>query len=140
MTIQQNNTCKVVVIDPANRSVYEKQISNENTLQEWYDTIGNGCNLVTSATSIQDEGDVVNSLLMDDEILLRPDDIHGAFSFGGRFYFNTAIFSGVDENGETCDTTIVAEDLLNRINWLDQQSAILLAQRYMEQPIKIISF
>lgn len=138
MTTQKNNYCKAVVINPETKSIYEIQISKENTLAEWYETIGNNCTLVCQATSLEDEEkQIINSLLMDDEILLRPEDIKGAISYNGRFYFNTCIFTGVNEEGETCDTTIIAEELHNQIYWLEQQSALILAERIINKPIII---
>lgn len=137
-----NKTFKVVVINPQTKSVYEAQIPAENTLQHWYDTIGNGCTLVTNALSVYDEArDIDNALLMDDEILLRPDDIQGGFTFGkgSPVYTNTAIFSGADNMGETCDTTINAEMVAKQIVWLTREQAIEHAETAMSEPITIIS-
>lgn len=135
-------THKVVIINPETKSVYEAQIPAENTLKHWYDTIGNGCTLVCNALSIYDEArDIDNALLMDDEILLRFDDIQGGFTFGAGspIYTNTAIFSGADNMGETCDTSINAEMVAKQIVWLTREQALEHAEQVMLEPITIIT-
>ena len=137
-----NKTNKVVVINPETQSVYETQIPAENTLQHWYDTIGNGCTIVTNALRVYDEPrDIDNGLLMDDEILLRFDDIKAAFSFGegSPIYTNTAIFSGADNMGETCDTSINAERVAKQIVWFTREQALEHAEKVMLEPITIIT-
>lgn len=134
---------RVIVIDPETKRVSVQMISAENTLKEWYATIGNGCTLVTTALNSYDQKNAVdNTLLMDDEILLRFDDIKGAYRFGenGPVYFNAGIISGCDEFGETCDCSVSADNLFQQIIWLNKEEALKAAEQVMLEPIKIITY
>jgi hypothetical protein len=83
---------------------------------------------------------VDNALLMDEEILLRPDDIKGGFVFEGRVYYNTAIFSGADKDGETCDTSIDVDMVNKHVQFISREDAVAYGQEVMDnyEP-KIIS-
>jgi hypothetical protein len=136
-----NKTNRVVVINPETQSVYTAQIPAENSLQHWYATIGNGCELVQVVFSIFDlYRRVDNALLMDEEILLRPDHIKGGFVFEGRVYYNTAIFSGADKDGETCDTSIDVDMVNKHVQFISREDAVAYGQEVMDnyEP-KIIS-
>jgi hypothetical protein len=139
--MNNNKTNKVVVINPETQSVYEAQIPAENTLQGWYKTIGNGCELVQVVLSVYDKDmRVDNALLMDEEILLRTSDIKGAFYFDGRVFFNTAIFSGADEEGETCDCTIDASIVNKHVQFMSQADALQYAEEVLNNNEPIIYF
>ena len=133
---------RMVVINPETKTVSEVFIENNKTLQTWYSTIGNNCILVATAVTISDVvRNTDNSLLMDDEILLRFDDIKGAWKLpNGQVFFNTGIFVGCDEEGENCDTTISTDRLQEHITWLDREQALVEAERIMLEPITVISF
>lgn len=141
--MKKSNLSRVVVINPVTKTVNTAEISNQNTLKSWYDLISNGCRIVTSAMTIYDPMNKVdNSLLMDDEILLRFDDIQGAWKLANnpQVFFNTAVFAGCDEEGENCDSTMDAEKLAANIIWLDREQALVEAEKIMIEPIRVISF
>lgn len=141
--MKNQKSCRVVVINPVTKTVNTAEIANQNVLESWYDLISNGCRIVTSAMTIHDPMNKVdNSLLMDDEILLRFDDIRGAWKLANspQVFFNTAVFAGCDEEGENCDSTMDADRLAANIVWLDREQALVEAAKIMLEPIKIISF
>jgi hypothetical protein len=136
MTNSQKN--RVVVINPENQTVTELLLDKENSLQQWYTTIGNGCRLVQVAMNIYDENaDIENSILMDEEINLRPEDIKGGFVFADMVITNTALFVGCDNEGDTVSTTVNVPKLAAHLTWLTQQQAIEHAERVMNTPIQI---
>jgi hypothetical protein len=141
MTNSKSN--KVVVINPETKMVTTQQVPNDGALKSWYAIIGNGCNLVATAANVPDfRRGIDNTLFCDDEILLRFDDIKGAWRMGDdqSIFFNTCIFSGCDETGETCDTTMNAELIQKNIVWLSKEEALEEAEKIMLEPIKIITF
>lgn len=141
--MKNQKSFRVVVINPETKTVEEKLISNQFVLDTWYALIGNGCHLVTSATTLYDPiNKVDNALLMDDEILLRFEDIRGAWKLANsqQVFFNTAVFAGCDEEGENCDSTMDADKLAADIVWLNREQALLEAEKIMVEPIKVISF
>lgn len=141
--MKNQKSFRVVVINPETKTVEEKLISNQFVLDTWYALIGNDCRIVTSAMTIHDPMNKVdNSLLMDDEILLRFEDIRGAWKLANspQVFFNTAVFAGSDEEGENCDSTMDADKLAANIVWLDMEQALDEAEKIMLEPIKIISF
>ena len=116
---------RVVVINPETKTIEEQFISAKNVLQSYYDIIGNGCELVTSIFSFPSEcGNYDNTMMCDDEILLRPHHIKAGFRIGNYTFVNSALWVGCDSEGETASTTIDIDQLKEEVSWISQEKAL----------------
>jgi hypothetical protein len=93
---------RVIKIDVERKEIYETDI--ENSLNSFYQTIGNGCSLIETATILPSKkknnyGDVI---YVDEECFMRVGDVKGFFSVtnGGTFANNGIIVGSVmTDNG-----------------------------------------
>jgi hypothetical protein len=90
---------KAIKIDVELKKVYEIELGDD--YREIYNAIGNGCELFCVPISFEN-GD---SLFSDDEILLRENDVKGAFMMPDWSYpiYNNAIILGTDDEGNSVD-------------------------------------
>lgn len=107
---------KAIFIDAKNKKVSDIEISDENTLQQWYKIIG--CDLVEIATYINGKGD---SLLVDEEGLFK---VEGAdypyFTYEGAHqpFAGNGLIVGEDEDGNSTSPTVTAKDVAGKIVFL----------------------
>jgi len=123
--MKNQNEIRVVVINPETQTIQEQFISAENALQSYYDIIGNGCELVTSIFSFPSEcGNFENSMMCDDEILLRPHHIKSGFRFGNYTFVNAALWVGCDSEGNVASTTVDINQIKDMVSWINQEKAL----------------
>jgi hypothetical protein len=78
-----------------------EHIDIEGGLQSIYDAIGNGCTNIEAPYMLDN-----HAFYMDGEILIRPDDIKGAFEIDDKRFVNSAIIVGTDNEGNDTDCTL----------------------------------
>jgi hypothetical protein len=90
---------KAILIDSKNETVTEVEISNENSLQDWYKKLG--CQMVEVAHYF-DEHD---SIMVDEEGLLSMDSDTKFFTVvgGHQPFAGNGLVVGVDDEGESVD-------------------------------------
>lgn len=97
----------VILIDTENQTI--KSIELKGKLQEYYNLIGNGCNLVEIAHRFENE-DVI---FVDEEGLFN--DHKFGFVIGGNPYIGNGIVVGTTENGESKDCVSTEDEIRNQI-------------------------
>lgn len=124
---------KALFIDVENQQVTQVTLGEHFT--EISKKIGNGCELFTCLSF--KNGD---TLYIDDESLLRPDNIKGGFKYKNWNYpiVSNAIILGSDSEGESIDAKSTTEDALKGLVWLSEESAKNYAKN--PPPTFILSF
>jgi len=111
---------RVIKIDVERKEIYETDI--ENSLNSFYETIGNGCELIETATVLpsRTKGSYGDVIYVDEECFIRVGDIKGFFKInGGGTFANNAIIVGsvmTDDGVNSSDCTwdlITIRDLIS---------------------------
>ena len=102
---------KALKIDVELKKVYEIELGDD--YKEIYEAIGNGCSLFCVPFSFDNR----DSIFADDEILLRENDIKGAFMMPDWSYpiYNNAIILGTDEEGNSVDYKSTLEEITKNV-------------------------
>lgn len=98
---------RVIKIDVERKEIYETDI--ENSLNSFYETIGNGCTLIETATILPSKvkgkyGDVI---YVDEECFMRVGDVKGFFSVNNNGTFAN---NGIIVGSSMSDDGIVSSD------------------------------
>ena len=111
---------RVIKIDVEKQEVGFIEI--EPKAKEIAKVIGNGCNFI--AGGIELDNDVI---MVDDEALLRPDDIKGGFRYSGLDYpvINNAVILGVDNDGEWINCKSTLEEIKSKIKFVRIQPKLM---------------
>ena len=104
---------RILLIDATAREVREVYV--QEGLQGWYNAIG--CDLVTVVTYIGDQGD---SLLVDDEGLLKSPKHFFLFGDYVQPLAGNGIIVGCDDEGETIDAKSSVEDIRGMVRFMDE--------------------
>jgi len=106
---------KAILIDVKNNTVSDVEVSDKNTLKEWYNLID--CELVTVAAYIDAEDH--DSIIVDDEGLLDITSETRFFTFEGcpQPYAGNGLIVGVDEEGESVSPKVTADDVRAKIKF-----------------------
>lgn len=107
---------KAIFIDATKRQVSEVEISDTNTLNEWYKILD--CYTVEVATYINEQND---SILVDEEGLLHG--LHNDspfFKYEGAHqpFAGNGLITGVDEDGNDKAPTVTVKDVKSKITFL----------------------
>lgn len=100
---------KAIKIDVERKEVYEVDI--ENSLHAFYEIIGNGCELIETASILpsKKKGNYGDVIYVDEECFIRVGDVKGFFSVnGGGTFANNGILVGsvmTDEGVISSDCT-----------------------------------
>lgn len=113
---------KGIKIDVEKQKVY--YIDIDSKLESIYNAIGNGCQIFTSPISYKN-GD---TMYCDDESLLNPEDIKGAFIYPDWNYpiVSNAIIMGTDEEGNSVDCKLTIEDVSYGIRFIEKENHNLI--------------
>jgi len=105
---------RVIKIDVEKKEIYEVDYSGN--FYDIYTLIGNGCSCFTCPIVYENE----DGLMADDEILLRPNDIKGAFIYPDWHspIANNAVIVGADEDGDPVDAKSSIEEIEKGIKWI----------------------
>jgi hypothetical protein len=132
------NKVRCILVDPIEQKVEEIFLNKDNLLQEWYQSIGNNCSLVTNA-DYWFWDNIANGLLCDDDILIRESDIQGMFeiTLGNARYniVNKAIFCGINNmDGESVSCTLSTKLVESKIVWKSKEEALIYARQTTTRP------
>jgi hypothetical protein len=107
---------KSIFINAQTEEVKEVAIGS-NVLQETYDLIGNGCDIVGGALYLRG-----NDLLVVDEEGFYKSNLQG-FILYGNFYYGNGVIWGSDNDGNNADCQTSVEDVVSGIQWLSTEEA-----------------
>lgn len=113
---------KAIKIDVETKEV--KLIEIENTLDGIYNSIGNGCTCFTSPITYNN-GD---TFYCDDESLLKPSTIKGAFIYPNWKFpiVSNAIIVGTDKEGNSIDVKSDPRDIMYGIRFIEGDNPNLI--------------
>jgi len=113
---------RAIKIDIENQTVTE--INIENSLDSIYEAIGNECTTFTCPISYAN-GD---AMYCDDESLLRPETIQGAFMYPDWRYpiVSNAIIIGTDDMGNSTDAVSSPRDIEYGIRFIEKENPNLI--------------
>lgn len=115
---------KAILIDAKNREVRPVEFERGN-LDEMYKLIG--CDCFTIAPLNREDNE---SLFVDDEGLINGTEDFFFFSEAFQPLAGNGLIVGCDEEGESCDTSIKFEDIVNNIRFASRyELAIMKMQR-----------
>lgn len=116
---------KAIKIDVTKKSVYFVEIGNDfqDTKKEL------GCDIFSCPITYDNE----DSMYCDDEALLKPAAIKGAFIFPDWSYpiVSDALILGTDDDGDTIDVKSSIEDIEKGIRFIDRNEPNL--EKYINQ-------
>ena len=106
---------KAIKIDVQKEDVYEMEIGCD--YKELYPAIGNNCTMFTCPFEYPN-GD---GLFCDDEILLRQEDMVGAFKYPDWDVpiVNNAVILGVDDEGDSVDVKSTVEEIKKDLKFIN---------------------
>jgi hypothetical protein len=127
---------KAIKINVETKSV--EYITLGDDYQEIYNHIGNGCSCFSVPYTFENE----DAMYVDDESLLRMNDIKGGFILEEweTPIVGNAIILGTDHEGESIDPKSTLEDIKSQLQFISQEHAKGWASHVMGQPRTIISF
>jgi hypothetical protein len=114
---------RVIKIDVEKKEVYETDI--ENSLDSFYETIGNGCQMIETATVLPSKvkgryGDVI---YVDEEAFMSVGNVKGFFCVNnGGWFANNGIIVGsemTDDGVKSCDCTFDVQTIKDLISFSD---------------------
>ena len=113
---------KAIKIDVEKRTVSFIQISD--SIEAIYETIGNDCNIFTCPIQYENN----DALYCDDEALLNPENIKGAFIYPNWNYpiVSNAIILGTGEYGESIDCKSTLDEIKKGIIFIDRNDPNLV--------------
>lgn len=97
---------KAILIDVVNQTVTDVNV--EGGLQGWYKLIG--CNYVECAHYFNEH----DSIMVDEEGLFKQPEAFFFVEGAHQPFAGNGLVVGVDENGETVDVNMTAEELIRR--------------------------
>lgn len=109
------NDMKAIKIDVEKRDVYEIEMDGHD-YKEIYGVIGNNCTVFCAPVQFDND----DTLFADDEIVLRPHDIVGAFIMRGWSspIYNNAVIVGTDYDGDRAPYRSDLDDIKSQIIFL----------------------
>ena len=127
---------KAIVINSQNKTI--EFLNLNKGLDSINAAIGNNCSCFCCPFIFEND----DTIYADDEILLRPDDIHGGFTINGFIspIVGNAIILGTDSEGDSVDALTDIDDVRSKVIFFSKSIAIEYAERVMNQPIQIITF
>jgi hypothetical protein len=127
---------KAIKINVETKSV--EYITLGDDYQEIYPHIGNGCSCFSVPYNFEND----DALYVDDESLLRMDDIKGGFILEDweTPIVGNAIILGTDLEGESVDAKSTLEEIKSQLQFISQEHAIGWANHILGQPTRVISF
>lgn len=111
---------KAILIDVKNETVTDVIYDGTKTLQEWYRLIG--CGLVEVAMELPNDDHTGNTIMVDEEGMFNRHAQPKMFTIVGapQFYYGNGLIVGINyDDGETIDCSITADDVRNKISFLD---------------------
>lgn len=102
-----------VLINAKDKTVTNVEVSETNTLKNWYKLLG--CQMVEVATYLDNERD---SILVDEEGLLSIDGNSKFFTFDGNKYAGNGLIVGVDIEGNSVSCITTADEVKDRIEFM----------------------
>jgi hypothetical protein len=114
---------RVIKIDVEKKEVYETDI--ENSLDSFYETIGNGCQMIETATvlSLKAKGRYGDVIYVDEEAFMNVGNVKGFFCVNnGGWFANNGIIVGseMSEDGiKSCDCTFDVQTIKDLISFSD---------------------
>ncbi len=114
---------KAIKIDVEKKQVYEVDYSGD--FHDIYTLIGNGCRMFTCPVSYENN----DGLFCDDEILLHPVNIKGAFIYPEWEVplINNAVIIGCDDEGDAIEVKSTVEEIAKDIKWISLDELINFA-------------
>lgn len=112
---EKQNKMRAVLINSTDKTVKDIEISETNTLQDWYKAIG--CSMVEVATYINDDRD---SILVDEEGLMRTmSESTTFFQYEGanQPFFGNGLVVGVDDEGNSVSCHITALEVATNVSF-----------------------
>lgn len=107
---------KAILIDAFSKTVTEIKLDGKkDMLDQWYHTIK--ADMVEVAHYINDH----DSILVDEEGLLKPCDHFFLYEGAHQPFAGNGLIVGVDEEGETVDCNISAEEVENNVQFMSRQ-------------------
>lgn len=118
---------KVIKINVEDKTITEIEI--DGSLNSIYEAIGNGCTTFTSPIYYDND----DAMYCDDESLLRPSTIQGAFIYPNWNYpiVSNAIIIGTDSEGGSISCKSTINMIKKDIRFIDKDNPNLV--RYIQQ-------
>lgn len=116
---------KGILIDVKNGTVTDVIYNGKKTLEEWYRLIG--CSTVEVAMDIlpNKRDKITNSIMVDEEGLLNvtPNSKFFMFQGGHQPFAGNGLIVGCDDEGETVDVSITADDVRGKVKFVNAMEA-----------------
>lgn len=110
---------KAILIDAFNKTVTEVKLDGrKDMLDQWYHVMK--VDMVEVAHYINDH----DSILVDEEGLLKPCDHFFLYEGAHQPFAGNGLVVGVDEEGETVDCNISAEEVEQKIEFFTRQEVL----------------
>lgn len=138
----EQKTIKAILFDAEKATITTIELDAANVLDSFYKHIG--CELVTVVSHLH-WGPVANSLLVDDEGLLKD---HETIKGGFYYHDGTAIWqcvgngiiSGCNAEGETVDTNLTPDFFTKRVKFFGPNEARAYMREVLGSEPQIINF
>lgn len=109
---------RAILIDVYAQEIRECDISQTNTLDDWYKTMG--VDLVAVGLRLDD----TDSILVDDEGLLKPCDHFFYYEGSHQPFAGNGLITGVDDEGESISCVISLDDVKNNVRFMSRDEVI----------------
>lgn len=106
---------RAVLINSTEKTVTDIEISETNTLQDWYKAIG--CSMVEVATYINDDND---SVLVDEEGamgVMNNDTVFFEYDGAHQPFCGNGLVVGVDDEGNSVSCHITALEVAEKVSF-----------------------